>query len=451
MADSIHTIMPETGLWPEGIYQLETTDYALGYDPETDVDGPANIQWEQLANRTRYLRNLLLVEHGEDGQHLLTDANFATAAGIPEENIVLAYPTSALDAEMDELKAQITAIIEQLESENEAELYGLTWSMQKVMPMAWERQGDKCSFEMFTPSLTLSLGKDFHITKAVYDHEEGLGDDSIDVDTEYASAMGTDGMAEGEWYVLCDAEDESKWQFACIKSILTDDRILLTDASEYTITDGWLRSSNVSTGGLSAYATSCFAWISDELPALDSTEPITITIRHAEHTDCVPVVEYLPGNILDPEWLPASGYGKAAGNNCEDDTCTIPAQTGPFHLRVSYAELENPVSFTMIAAVARHEYDEIETVRKPSVLYVETSGSSLVLHGSTYQSLYDIEQGGVDAQASATKNFAGKDVVSLEGAYSTITVPASNAAYVRMRYRDNEGVASRWSDPKAVE
>lgn len=43
--------LPESSSWVSGIYQLETTDYATG-----GVNGTANTQAKQLANRTAYLK-----------------------------------------------------------------------------------------------------------------------------------------------------------------------------------------------------------------------------------------------------------------------------------------------------------------------------------------------------------------------------------------------------------
>ena len=453
MAELMNTVMPEDGSWPEGIYQIETSDPVLGYDPKTGVDGPANTQWHQLANRTRYLRNLFLVGHDEDGRHKLTNDDFVTEAGILEENIILDYPTLALAEEITVLQQEIQTAIDMLENDIAANIYGLAWAMLKIIPLAWERQGDRCMFELFTPSLTMALNKDYHVTKAVYDHEDGIGDDSIDIDAEYSSSTDVGNMNIGEWYVLCSAEDSTVWQFVSIANILTDDRILINEESVMTITDGWLRSANVKTGTGPFTASGSFAWISGLLSPMDNGDPITITIRHDKHTDCVPVVEYIPesGDAQYHVWTEASGYYKESSEQYEDDVCTIPPQSSPFHLRISYEHLDEPLVFSMIALVERHEYDEIELIRKPSVQSATVSGNQIIVLGSPYRSLYEIEQNGMDVQGSATQDFFRASTQSVLGAVETMTIPRGNTAYVRVRYHDNEGVVSRWSDPKAVE
>lgn len=42
------TAIPDTSIWYKGIYCLQTTDAALGYNATTGLDGPANQQWIQL-------------------------------------------------------------------------------------------------------------------------------------------------------------------------------------------------------------------------------------------------------------------------------------------------------------------------------------------------------------------------------------------------------------------
>ncbi|MGD9918603.1 MAG: pyocin knob domain-containing protein [Paenirhodobacter sp.] len=50
--------LPETDVFPEGIYQIETTDPVVGGAPNEDTGaGLANIPAQQLAKRTRWLRN----------------------------------------------------------------------------------------------------------------------------------------------------------------------------------------------------------------------------------------------------------------------------------------------------------------------------------------------------------------------------------------------------------
>lgn len=54
------TDLIENGAWVNGIYQIETTDPVLGGPPNLDAgQGISNVQAQQLANRTAYLKALL--------------------------------------------------------------------------------------------------------------------------------------------------------------------------------------------------------------------------------------------------------------------------------------------------------------------------------------------------------------------------------------------------------
>ena len=55
----------ETPFWVEQLYRIQVSDPILGGE-----DGVTNIQPSQLANRTRYLREILTREHDESGAHL---------------------------------------------------------------------------------------------------------------------------------------------------------------------------------------------------------------------------------------------------------------------------------------------------------------------------------------------------------------------------------------------
>ena len=448
MAELEPTVMPEDGLWPEGIYQIETTDPVLGYDKSTGVDGPANIQWEQLANRTRYLRNLFLVGHDEDGKHNLTNDDFATGANIPESNILVTYPTQQLADDINALIADINAALDELNAEVQSSLIGVAWSLLRIIPMSWERGSDRCAFEMFTDSMRLSHGKSFRVFKAVYDEDEHIGDDSIDVTNTVQCTNGTGGMEAGEHYVLCDAEDETKWQFVSVAAVLDDERLLLAEQAQYTITDGWMRPANVAEEYMRANAETCFAWVSRTLQAFTNEDDITVTIRHDVHTDTVPIVEYLPEG---GDWTEASSYRKETFFGGEDDVCIIPHQSAPFVVRVTYEALENPVSFSMIALVARHAFDIIELVRRPHVTEAVDGGASTIISGSEYLSLYEIEQGGMEVQISESAGFENVITGTATGSISEISISgAYGGCFARLRYQDAEGVYSRWSEPSPI-
>ena len=65
------TIIPETSAWVSSVYLLEVTDILQGYNPDTDEIGISNLQAQQFANRTAYLKDRFEIAHTEDGNHVL--------------------------------------------------------------------------------------------------------------------------------------------------------------------------------------------------------------------------------------------------------------------------------------------------------------------------------------------------------------------------------------------
>ena len=453
-------IMPEAPVWAEGIYQIETTDPVLGYDPAKDdgtyyeamlenqgyAYGPSNTQWKQLADRTQWLRKMLLVGHDEEGRHHLTDDDFVTDAAIPESVLELDYGTQALLDEITALTAEIRKTYDEIDASEAANRLGLSWALQKLISMTWDRFGDKSAFEMFTDSLKMRLDGEYKVEKAVVDNDSDVGDDSIDVSD-------SEGMEAGDWYVLVD-NHTGAWKYVCVAAVLDENRILLTEPSPFTTDDGWMRGSNVSIKDFSAVAEGSFAYISKPLAGFNTGDDITITLRHLQPVPELPVVEYLPegGN----EWLPAASVTKSTGTGREDDIAVIPAQEGSFRFRITYSSLPGKTEFTAMSAVARHAYDTIEDVRRPEVLSVSAAG---MVAGSPYRSLYEIEQRSMTVQASPYADFSRitgestKVVPDGQEGLQEITqcqVNTAGAAYVRIKYTDIERVSSRWSAPFAI-
>lgn len=83
--------LSELSQWVDGIHQLETTDEAIG-----GPDGMANLQAKQLANRTQFLKALILAaQNSLDGHEAAADPHpqYLTTA---EGNSLIATAVSAL-------------------------------------------------------------------------------------------------------------------------------------------------------------------------------------------------------------------------------------------------------------------------------------------------------------------------------------------------------------------
>ena len=90
--------LQETPVWVDGIYQLTEETPVLGKQEDVPGDGPANIQAEQLANRTQWLRQQVDgIKTGETPYSSEADAVNAISAGkIPEGALFSVRSTDAL-------------------------------------------------------------------------------------------------------------------------------------------------------------------------------------------------------------------------------------------------------------------------------------------------------------------------------------------------------------------
>lgn len=425
--------LPEHGLWEEGIYQLETTDKARGYDYATDEDGPANIQATQLGNRTAYIKALVERQHSEEGHHSLTNDDFVTAAAIEESKIALHAGTAQLKASTQDTTAKINQLYEDLTNSRLDENINLSWVIQKLVPLTWLYSGEHYAFDMFTESMSLRSAKEFYVVKAV------KGDDSLDLES-------TEGIEPGEIYVFT-TPDGGEYQLVQVSSVLTDQRIRLSEASEISLSEGYLRGLNVPVSGMEASAEGDFYYQSGWISTFEGISDVYLYCRHKQPTAVEPVLQY---NVYGTEeWIDVPFLRKDTTVDYQDDVFLFKEELGVFRIRLVYRELDSKVTFTCLALITETETIWIEDVFRPSIVSVQESSGNLSVTGDTYKSLYDIAQAGMEVQTSAYADFGtveGSVVVVGETVAAAIAIPENVSEYhVRIRYFDVEGTYSRWS------
>lgn len=208
-------VIKDKNIWPEEIYRIQNTDPIVGGE-----DGIINIQPEQVANRTCWLKNGLLQEHDEEGKHNLTDKSIADDAAIPEILLQLAVPTSklkeGLDAvaeTVDRLRADVSTII----GENGL----LTKELAQIARLNWRYGLWGAEFEFFTDGLTMR-------DAANIDARAVIGkDDSID-------CVDTSGLRAGMRLLVSDSNFREEVE---IRSVLERGRIRLVHDLSRTYDD----------------------------------------------------------------------------------------------------------------------------------------------------------------------------------------------------------------------
>lgn len=197
----------EKSSWSEDIYRIQKTDPILGGE-----DGIINIQPEQVANRTRWLKDTLELEHTADGEHQIGNSGIADDAAIPEELL-------DLDVSTDDLRLRVAASeqtinwlsngVENLIGENGL----LTEGLAKIAQLNWRYGLWGGEFEFFVDNLTMR-------DAANVDARAVIGkDDSID-------CSDTRGFRPGMRLLVSDGEHREEVE---IRSVLERGRIRLVN------------------------------------------------------------------------------------------------------------------------------------------------------------------------------------------------------------------------------
>ena len=429
------TQIPESGLWIAGIEQLEVTDQARGYDPKTGIDGPANKQWEALANRTSYLKELFEADHDVDGKHLVKDKDFLPETRIPEKSIDLAHSSVSLAEGVVSLSDAIDATRKDLDDGDSSGDLALTLAMTKLIPLSWQYSGNKYAFDLFTDSMSLRSSKEYVVTKAV------AGDDSIDV-------VNTAGLVPGDVYVLTDPTGEH-YQIATIAYVLSSTRVLISEPVKVTMGYGFFRATNVPADNFMAKATKDFIYLSDYVDAFADSARTELHIKHTPETGAVITVSYSTGRV----WFPLPRDRREEYADLQSDVYSFPAGIGRCRIRIYYQGLSKETIFSSIMFISERSQEWIEDIYCPSIIEAVRSGTEVAVSASWYGSLYDETQAGVQVQFAEYEDFT--DVLEeFDEPYPVTAVFLSSqyqlSRYVRIRYYDVNGTYSRWSQPKFI-
>lgn len=199
--------LTESPKWIEKIYRIQKTDPVLG-----GQDGIINIQPEQIACRTLFLKGLLELEHSAEGIHEITDEQVADDAAIPEEKLVLDVSTENLAellGEAGDRLAQLKIDVEHVLGENSFLVYGLA----RAAKLGWLYGEWGCEFEFFQDNLTMRDMKNID-ARGIIGH-----DDSID-------CADTTGFMPGMRLLVTNGEYHEE---VTIRSILERGRIRLVN------------------------------------------------------------------------------------------------------------------------------------------------------------------------------------------------------------------------------
>lgn len=435
--------IPEEPFWHEGIYRLETSDPVLGWDPELVKDGPANRQWTELAERTLYLRDLLNKEH-LFGEHKFSDFDLAEDAKIPESKLALDYATLKIEGMLNDVLKGIDEQYDRMQKYSDIDLSSAS-ILSRLVPYVREYFKGGCDFELFTDSVSLRTFLQTPILREI------AGDDSLDV-------FSTKGIQPGASYFIIDA-DGSRAEEVTVLSVLSDTRIRFTHDLEITRDSGYLSSSNVVLVDDSAIIKSSFTYITDYLDIIANEPGTTGPIVegriyvHRENVNVEGRVWYRESD--DTPWQRAEYAGKKPFiDGSIDDVFIVPAKR--LKLRIEYPGAESPWKISYIAVKAIQNFVLPEQVRHPEIIGITRNDRNITIFGESFASLWELKQKKIEACVSS-KNEYGVEHYHAEAAAAdriALTIPYNLMLHeplvAKIRYIDEEGVASRWSDSFAI-
>lgn len=431
MADERYCL-PCLPVWEEGIYQIEITDPALGYDPQTGKDGVANIQALQLGNRTLWLKARLEAAHAPDGSHALRDADFSDATAIPESRLSLDAPTGRLLEAANANDAAMDALRGQAGNKDDADL-SLAGALRTLIPLSLAYAATPYAYELFTDSLSLREAARTTLLKAI------AGDDSIDV-------MDAGGFEPGGWHVLCD-EDGGRPELVRIMAVLTRRRIRCAAALAVTRRSGRLEGCSLEPGVGCGRASHAWLYVSRMTDIFRESTSGRLVVRRdpiAPGTDA-PLAFWMPENAVAWNPLPLLGTEQAEAS-CVEDVFAAPGGVGRLLLRYP-AGTESCRVYSLVLmpdAVMVSPMDRIDCIRRPDVAQARYAEGKLEVRATPYASLYAIPCFGLDIETTLDGRAEILRVPTLTGAVSLRLdrMPAS----LRLRWTDRENSVSAWSD-----
>ena len=454
MATTEYTVMPESSTWEDSIYLLDPlTDRALGYNPNDDTDGPANTQWQQLTNRTRFLRTTFEVEHNPDGTHNIKGDDLAEGTVIDESQLKLSEGTQALADAIAAEKDKINALLETSQNIN-GNSVDIAKCLAKLLPIVQSYTVGAGAYELFIDGFTLMNNKTYNLClRDKLNYAEIVGDDSLDLET-------VEGLEVGETYVIHDGKGNDSETATIMKILEEDKRVRFTTPLKYTREHGVLSCSDLVANDDGAQTNSGnFSYQTDYLTTLVDYNSGSLSLNRDwdGKSTVTPQAWY---NVLgSDEWIeiPLSSTTENSDGTCTDYWSYIPGKN-PVRFRIQYTGDKQTYTVHYIVLSPNVSYTRIDTVRQPWVVSARYSYRNLSIVGSPYGTLYEVPHALTRMRLMSAPYVTdpyflyeyNTPVTSI-----TLQVPPAlyscKTLYIQLQYTDREGADSRWSDVYALE
>lgn len=369
----------EENVWTEPIYSIERHDPLMGGEY-----GINNVQARQLANRTVYLLERLLREHGGNGSHLINEKQLAEDAGITERKLLLSCPTAFLATQIELLDAILRKATDNLThiAGLEQSLYG---PLYEALRLSWRFGYPRFAFDLFNRVFTMR--PDFMPVPII---ESIRGDDSIDVENSSS-------IIPGQTYVLWD-ETENHSVFATVREVLTENRVILYHTEDTTRAhSGVLTKMSWTPGTYGMQAKAGSKYVSDHMILLENVSGGgNLVIAHREKARFT--IEILRDNASSPiawERLPLTSCEYSENLGMWKSTYKAPGCA--FYFRINVLD---DCSIDHLALVSENSSLSVSAIRTPQVVDADFT---IVRYGA----LYGVPHAATCFDISRTSDFTG--------------------------------------------
>jgi hypothetical protein len=418
--------LQETGAWAETLYRIQVNDPILGGE-----EGVVNIQPKQLANRTRFLLNALLRQHGEDGRHAVTDAMVSQSAGVVESKLALAYATADLETLAAAHKDTLARMLESLTGVFGADGRTIT-GIVHAMKLLWEYADFGFEFEMWTQDLVMRDAVTRVVTQAY------VGDDSIDCDT-------TDGLLPGSRLLMYSGGPGYSEEVA-IRQILDHTRVLLEEpvkgnGSGVSMTGLYFGQTSWEINANNyAVTRSGPGYISRVSYVLENYALGRLLIRREDNGGILKVYHR---TTQDAGWTSAPLEDVVIGDGCRDEFYEISG--GQVQIKIQAQGAAMKVYYMALFPLRGQT---LANIRRPTVLYPKDQGviyrDEFFLLSGKYYSAYN------DPYAGTQFEITGNEALVYDSPDRHVLiaedVPLSGDITVRCRHLSDLGEWSQWSN-----
>lgn len=423
-------VIREQEKWSEDIYRIQVTDPILG-----GADGIINVQPAQLANRTAFLKALLLAQHCDIGHHAVTDDMIAATARLAVEKL-------KLDVPLKEIREALSLTEDDVQDARDGlnTLIGadglLIQGLAKIIQLTWRYADFGFEFEFFTDGLTMRDMKNID-TRGAVAYDDSLDCENVSGLTPGMRLLITDGAKSEEieiWKVL------ERGRVRLTRDLIhTYSGLVTVGYTDWDLTEG------------SAVARKGKVFYSKVITVLENAPAGRLIIRRDSGNGKL-LISYRD-STSDGDWIPVDAIELNITEDGHFDEHYF-LEGGVIQLRIE--GLDHPVTIEHMALFPLPVKQIVSSIRTPGIVEpaanAEVFRDMLELDASVFRCAYrdnfvQTEYAIVDVASDQVLTTFSTTEQQPFGPIHELDLPPNGIYAVRCRQQSDTGEWSAWSKP----